>query len=184
MSRDGPGGRGDGDRSTLSRAEDSTLGSRAGVGEPGRSGNPSAWSLAAEGQGASAADPARLRGRGELQGRTNPTSADPNTVSIPLPSGGLMALRPGGRTLPLVSFYRGLSSERQIASELTGGFILRAATRVAPALAASLGRPPPRPLSGLRSTGAFPVLLTADPNAGTDKVILGEALAQYYRSAR
>jgi len=77
-----------------------------------------------------------------------------------------------------------LSSERQIASELTGAFILRAATRVAPALAASLGRPPPRPLSGPRSTGAFPVLLTADPSAGTDKVILGEALAQYYRSAR
>jgi len=171
--------RGESERGPGGRAEDSGPGARAAGGDSGRSGGPSAWSLASEGQGA-LADPARLRGRGEA-----PSRSPAATGSVPLPiqaGGGVVALRPGDRLLPLASFDRGAVSQRQIASEMTGAFILRAATRVGPALASASGRPPPRPLPRWRGARALPAVVDVHPTLTTDRGILGQAIAQYHQS--
>jgi hypothetical protein len=171
--------RGESERGPAGRAEESAPGARGAAGEPGRSGGPSAWSLASEGQG-TPADPARLRGRGDASARS------PTTGSVPLPvqgGVGVVALRPGDRLLPLASFDRGAASQRQIASEMTGAFILRAASRVGPALAGSSGRPPPRPLPRWRADRALPAVVVVHPAVTTDGGILGQAIAQYHRSS-
>jgi hypothetical protein len=170
--------RGESERGAAGRAEDSGPGARASAGDSGRSAGPSAWSLASEGSGAPA-DPARLRGRGDAP------RSPPTTGSVPLPlqaGGGVVALRPGDRLLPLASFDRGAASQSQIASEMTGAFILRAATRVGPALAGSTGRPPPRPLPRWRGERVLPAVVVVQPAVATDRGILGEAIAQYHQS--
>jgi hypothetical protein len=169
--------RGESERGPAGRAEDSAPGGRASAGDTGRSAGPSAWSLASEGSGAPA-DPARLRGRGDAPPRSSPT-----TGSVPLQAGGgVVSLRPGDRLLPLASFDRGAVSQSQIASEMTGAFILRAATRVGPALAGSTGRPPPRPLPRWRGQRVLPAVVVVRPAVATDRGILGEAIAHYHQS--
>ena len=170
--------RGESERAPAGRAEDSGPGGRTSSGDSGRSAGPSAWSLASEGSGAPA-DPARLRGRGDAP------RSPPTTGSVPLPlqgGGGVVALRPGDRLLPLASFDRGAASQSQIASEMTGAFILRAATRVGPALAGATGRPPPRPLPRWRGERVLPAVVVVRPAVATDRGILGEAIAHYHQS--
>jgi hypothetical protein len=85
--------------------------------------------------------------------------------------------------LPLASFDRGAASQSQIASEMTGAFIFRAATRVGPALAGSTGRPPPRPLPRWRGERVLPAVVVVRPAMATDRGILGEAIAHYHQSS-
>jgi hypothetical protein len=85
--------------------------------------------------------------------------------------------------LPLASFDRGATSQRQLASEMTGAFILRAAARVGSTLAGASGRPPPRPLPRWRGDGALPAVVSVRPAVATDRGILSEAIAQYHQSS-